>query len=346
MPKSTHRPFEFEGIRLLSSALHAQLMERRRSTLEHDLKNALHGLVSGTELLSKALTATSPRITPAECLSLLQQQITRAQHDLNRMLDEIAPAVLETIEFDLQELLVECRHDLRHDLQNVELTTDLGPRLRIRGCRPRLKDALLYLLFGAMDTMRPATAIELTTRAYGDTATIELRYRPADGQCPPPAKLGEIYCVRVRRRQRACSPECTAGLITFQFRRTPADRRCEPRRGRQPGDARAARRLRRTGGLRSRFRLTPCAHAAADRHSHRCRRLDRFRHAGVARSRTRGEPADHRNEPRRTRLRPICGCSIAQTARPSRAPQRTWHLTSNGTCGVTSELLAPGGAPP
>jgi hypothetical protein len=192
MPKSTHRPFEFEGIRLLSSALHAQLMERRRSTLEHDLKNALHGLVSGTELLSKALTATSPRITPAECLSLLQQQITRAQHDLNRMLDEIAPAVLETIEFDLQELLVECRHDLRHDLQNVELTTDLGPRLRIRGCRPRLKDALLYLLFGAMDTMRPATAIELTTRAYGDTATIELRYRPADGQCPPPAKLGEI----------------------------------------------------------------------------------------------------------------------------------------------------------
>jgi hypothetical protein len=192
MSKSTHRSFEFEGIRLLSSALHAQLTERRRSTLEHDLKNALHGLVSGTELLSRALTTTSPRITPAECLSLLQQQIARAQHDLNRMLDEIAPAALEVTEFDLAELLEECQHALRHDLQSVELTTDLDPRLRIRGCRTRLKDALLYLLFGAVDTMRPTTAIELTTRPYGDTATIELRYSPADGQCPPLAKLAEI----------------------------------------------------------------------------------------------------------------------------------------------------------
>jgi CheY-like chemotaxis protein len=192
MPKSTQRPFEFEGTRLLSSALHAQLVERRRPTFEHDIKNVVHGLMSGTELLTKALATSTPRITPAECLNLLQQQIVRTQATLHRMLDEVAPAATQESTFNLAELLEECEHDLRHDLQRFELATEIDNGLRVRAYRAHLKDALLYLLIGAMDSMRSGAHMRLVAGARNGKAVFELAYTPIDGKLPQVAKIREI----------------------------------------------------------------------------------------------------------------------------------------------------------
>src|SRR5688572_990787 len=99
------RSFDFTSVESLAASLHAQLLARRRATLEHDIKNVVHGLMSGTELLSKSLTATSARITPAECLTLLQQQLTRAQATFHRILDEVAPAPDAVADIELAELV-------------------------------------------------------------------------------------------------------------------------------------------------------------------------------------------------------------------------------------------------
>src|SRR5262245_57952386 len=117
--------FVFEGAELLERALHAQLLERRRATFEHDLKNVMHGLLSGTELLGKALATSSPRIPPAECLTLLQQQLMRAQGTLTHLLDEIAPAASGPAELPLDKLIEECTQDLRHQLQRFELAMSI-----------------------------------------------------------------------------------------------------------------------------------------------------------------------------------------------------------------------------
>lgn len=145
------RSFDFTSVESLAASLHAQLLARRRATLEHDIKNVVHGLMSGTELLSKSLTATSARITPAECLTLLQQQLTRAQATFHRILDEVAPAPDAVADIELAELVTECTHALRHQLQPLNLQVAVPQDLKLRGVRSRLKDALLFTVLECVE---------------------------------------------------------------------------------------------------------------------------------------------------------------------------------------------------
>lgn len=153
--------FVLEGTELITSALHAQLLERRKETFEHDLKNVMHGLMSGTELLDKAIRTRSARIEPTACLQLLQQQLQRAQATLHRMLEEISPAEQIARNIDCAELLHECSHDLRHHLQRLELTMEIEPNLHVHARRSSLKDALLFVLLEAVDRAPARSRIEL-----------------------------------------------------------------------------------------------------------------------------------------------------------------------------------------
>lgn len=188
-------PFVFAGVELLERALHAQVLARRRATFEHDLKNVMHGLLSGTELLGKSLTASSARIAPAECLALLQQQLTRAQGTLSHLLDEIAPATHEPSDIAVDPLLEQCARDLRHQLQRFELTTVVEPHVIVRASRSRLKDVLLCVLLDAMDRAPARATFALTARREGEhAASIELRHPLAAEASPSDALvyIGEI----------------------------------------------------------------------------------------------------------------------------------------------------------
>lgn len=174
-------PFELEGPALVASALHAQLLDRRRATFEHDFKNIIHGLMSGTELLSRALAADSPRITPAECVALLQQQLGRTRETLHRLLDEIAPLPTSSGPVTLATVLEECLKDVRHDVHRIEVTSTLPPDSQIQAPRKLLKDALLYLLLEMGDTSPRRATAHLTSRAEGGAAVIELTYAHREG---------------------------------------------------------------------------------------------------------------------------------------------------------------------
>jgi CheY-like chemotaxis protein len=176
MTDSKRPGFDFSEVELLASALHAQLLARRRATIEHDLKNVVHGLMSGTELLAKSLTATSARITPAECVSLLQQQLSRAQATLHRILDEVAPADQQVMDVDLGELVNECIHALRHQLQMLDVQTSIATGLTIRVARTRFKDALLCVLLDCVDRMPPRARITIDASGSGDQVTISMHH--------------------------------------------------------------------------------------------------------------------------------------------------------------------------
>ena len=186
MSEPKPRPFDFTSVESLAAALHAQLLVRRRATLEHDIKNVLHGLMSGTELLSKSLTATSARITPAECLSLLQQQLTRAQSTLSHLLDEVAPAPEPTTDIDLAELVAECTHALRHQLQPFKVQVAIPAGIKLHGVRARLKDALLFATLDSVDRAPPRSDISFFATRSDTTGTLTLQHAEESSQ---PASL-------------------------------------------------------------------------------------------------------------------------------------------------------------
>jgi hypothetical protein len=170
--------FDFSSIEMLASALHAQLLARRRATLEHDVKNVLHGLLSGTELLAKSLSTTSARVTPAECLTLLQQQLARAQTTFGRILDEIAPAGHASSEIDLAELVTDGTHALRHQLQLLNTQIDVPQGIKVRTSRPHLKNILLFVLLDCADRTpaRGTVSIAATVAPDAQRATLIVRH--------------------------------------------------------------------------------------------------------------------------------------------------------------------------
>ncbi|HEY8537766.1 MAG TPA: hypothetical protein VIL28_02800 [Steroidobacteraceae bacterium] len=173
--------FALDDAELAAAALHAQLLARRRGTFEHDFKNIMHGLLSGADLLEKALGAGSSRIPPADCLKLLQQQLGRTAGTFARILEEVAPASAAP-ECDLSTLLEECAHDLRHDLQRLELTTEIEPNLVVLVPRARLKDVLLAVMFDAVDRSPTRGRISLRAVRDGERVCMQLRHsRAADG---------------------------------------------------------------------------------------------------------------------------------------------------------------------
>ena len=161
MSESPKTGFDFSEGELLASSLHAQVLARRRATLEHDIKNVLHGLMSGTELLGKSLSVSSARITPAECLNLLQQQLARAQTTLHHILDEVAPPPQSAVTLELSQLTAECTHALRHQLQTLNVQSAVAQDLKVRVVPARCRDALLSLLLDCVDRMPQRSALTL-----------------------------------------------------------------------------------------------------------------------------------------------------------------------------------------
>lgn len=169
-------PKPLQGVELLASALHAQLLMRRRATLEHDIKNVVHGLLSGTELLSKALHTNAARISPAECLSLLQQQLGRAQTTLNRMLEDIAPSDVAISTIDLAAVVQDCTHAVRHQLQTLTVQVSVEPGSKVRIQAARFKDLLMSILLGCVDQATERSRCELSAASEPMRVILTIRH--------------------------------------------------------------------------------------------------------------------------------------------------------------------------
>lgn len=195
--------FDFSSTQVLADALHSQLLARRRATLEHDIKNVVHGLMSGTELLAKSLTASSARITPAECLNLLQQQLGRVQTTLNRILDEVAPPPQAVADVDLAELVTECTHALRHQLQSFRPQSHVTAGLTVRVPRARCKDILLFVLLDCLDRAPAHSNIVIAAHELREQRVVKLLVRHSDaasaGSTTLPAAIAPLLATEHAR---------------------------------------------------------------------------------------------------------------------------------------------------
>ncbi len=168
--------FRLEGYELQASALRRQVLERCRRTLNHDINNAVQSLHSGLELLGKCISAPGAvRVSPQECLSLLQQQLITLRRTLDQLVNEVAEPAGPAETFDISALISEAVQLLRHERAAARATTNIAPGVNAHASKTDMRTAVLALLLDAIDHLAPEGNIEVSVSHGAGQSLIEIR---------------------------------------------------------------------------------------------------------------------------------------------------------------------------
>ena len=181
------RTFRLEEPDLLDSALQAQILQRCRRSIDHDLKNAIQALHSGLEVLTRTLQAPGARkMSPLECIPLLQQQLAGLQNQLGLLLDEIAPEPAAPAAFDLSHLLVDLLRFLNHERVVANAQRELPPQAMVLARRTVVRRVLLSCVLDAIDHVEAAGSLHFVMTRDHPNLTLEIRVKTA------PAPMSEV----------------------------------------------------------------------------------------------------------------------------------------------------------
>ena len=178
--------FRLDESELHASALRAQVAERSRRALNHDMNNAVQSIHSGLELLSKCLSSPGlARISPQECITLLQQQFITLQQTLNKLLSEIATSPGDPDTIDVSVLVTEALHTLRHEraVSKARLNIDAGVLAIAR--EVNVRSVALALILDSIDEMGEAGALEVSVHGRGKEVAIYIRSTHGAAGGPP-----------------------------------------------------------------------------------------------------------------------------------------------------------------
>lgn len=190
MSSSPHT-FRLEGSDLYASALRAQVLERCRRVLNHDLNNAVQSMHSGLELLAKCIANPSlARVSPEECITLLQQQFQSLKRTLAKLVEEIAEPPGDPEPIELPKILEEALQLLRHERAVSKATVHLSVPARALARKVHVRTIVLALLIDAVDSLDKNAAFEVRAEAAGGQSSIELRF-PREGARAESARLLE-----------------------------------------------------------------------------------------------------------------------------------------------------------
>lgn len=168
--------FRLEGSDLYASALRAQVLERCRRVLNHDLNNAVQSMHSGLELLAKCIANPGiARVSPEECITLLQQQFQSLKRTLTKLIDEIAEPLGDPEPIELPKILEEAMQLLRHERAVSKATVHLSVPARARARKVLVRTIVLALLLDAVDCLDQNAALEVRADAAGGRSSIEFR---------------------------------------------------------------------------------------------------------------------------------------------------------------------------
>lgn len=175
---STH--FRLAESELFASALRAQVLERCRRTLNHDMNNAVQSMHSGLELLSKCInTAGMTRVSPQECIALLQQQFNSLQKTLNELIGEIAEAPGAPGPFDLSLVVREALHFLRHERAIHKAQSRIDADVHVHARKINVRTYVLALLLDAIDHIGADGTLEVTLTREGTRAMLAIKLASA-----------------------------------------------------------------------------------------------------------------------------------------------------------------------
>lgn len=159
-------------------ALDAMILRRCRRPLGHEMKNAVQGLYSGTEILAKVIEPGSrSKVSPAECVALLRRQLDSLQQRLAHILDDIAPEESASEMLDVSALIHDVARFLMSDaaVANVKIQlVEMPPQAMALASAARIRRLVLGFFLDAIDAMRGAGTLSVRIRANPETTTIEL----------------------------------------------------------------------------------------------------------------------------------------------------------------------------
>lgn len=176
MSEVRSKTFRLEEPDLGDSALQAQILQRCRRSIDHDLKNAVQALHSGLEVLSRTLQSPATRkISPLECIPLLQQQLTNLRAKLGSLLDEVAPEPGPPAAFDLVELLKDLLRFLNHERAVMHAQLQAPDQAAVMARKSVVRRVLLSCILDALDSVESEGSLQLVITQADSRVALELR---------------------------------------------------------------------------------------------------------------------------------------------------------------------------
>ncbi|NLG77599.1 MAG: response regulator [Xanthomonadaceae bacterium] len=176
MTSSSGSRFRLDEHALHASALRAQVLERCRRTLRHDINNAVQSIHSGLELLGKCIASSEvARVSPQECVALLQQQFVTLRETLDRLVSEIAEPAPDPDTFDVSALTDEALQLLRHEraASNAKIHIESGITAYARS--GNIRTVVLALLLDAIDHAPRDATLELAVSQQNQEAIVTIK---------------------------------------------------------------------------------------------------------------------------------------------------------------------------
>lgn len=158
--------FRFDEDSIHLAALQAQVLARCKGVLNHDLRNAVQGIHAGIELIARTTNpAVAAKVSPAECIAMLKEQLVNLQSTLERMISDTTLGAEKPVRFDLRELLNNALRLLRHEPGIAQARVDAPAHAHVLARQGLVRTVLMALLFDAADQVRGGGSIAIEVRA-------------------------------------------------------------------------------------------------------------------------------------------------------------------------------------
>lgn len=162
MNSSEGASFRFDEDSVHLAALQAQVLARCKGVLNHDVRNAVQGIHAGIELIARTTNpAVAAKVSPAECIAMLKEQLINLQSTLERMISDTTLGAEKPVRFDLVEMLNHALRLLRHEAGIPQARIELPPHGYVLARQGLVRTVLLALLFDAADHVRSGGSIAI-----------------------------------------------------------------------------------------------------------------------------------------------------------------------------------------
>jgi len=165
-------------------------LSRVTSGVAHEVKNPLNSMRLWLENLKEHLPPGDE--VPREAVAVLDSEIDRLDSVVKRFLDFMRPQEIRLEETQLDQVLDEVTGIARPQMEraHVQLETHYSPLPPVRVDRALLKQALLNLIFNAIEAMPSGGKLTLGLERRGESAEIQVR---DTGKGIAPEHRGRIF---------------------------------------------------------------------------------------------------------------------------------------------------------
>ena len=148
-------------------------MGKLAASCVHEINNPIQGLLTFSDLMKKLLAEASPKpediVEFRGYLALMSKELERCGNIVSGLLAFSRETPLEYTNVDIHEVInaviMLTRHRMK--LQNVGLTTRISPGIvEVRGDASRLQQALLNLVFNAIEAMPDGGRMDITAKTH------------------------------------------------------------------------------------------------------------------------------------------------------------------------------------